>query len=263
MYIEFNRVTWYSKLAAVILFIFVVPWLTFYLGREYQKTIDFFKSTSEITKPVTESQKNISNQTMSWPVDVEAGAYFTYAIDPGADEMLFVLRGTDNTIGTFSTIQVLMKDKNGKYEVVQILDAQQSEPPPSKLGYFVTRDMNFDGYEDISLLTWWGATGNAGFNYWLYNPKTKEFVFNETLSSLSNPTPHTDSQTITTHSNGGAAGMIFVDQVYKYGNGEYVFIKEVKQEETDGTRGIFTRTTTELKDGKMQVVKTETIQPTN
>jgi hypothetical protein len=42
-----------------------------------------------------------------------------------------------------------------------------------------------------------------------------------------------------------------------------VFIKEVKQEETDGTRGIFTRTTTELKDGKMQVVKTETIQPTN
>ena len=34
--IKFNEVTWYSKLAAVIFFIGVLPTLTFYLGTQYQ-----------------------------------------------------------------------------------------------------------------------------------------------------------------------------------------------------------------------------------
>ncbi|MEI8061920.1 MAG: hypothetical protein WCG97_01325 [bacterium] len=38
MTIKFNKVTWYSKLAALILFILVVPTLTFYIGREYERT---------------------------------------------------------------------------------------------------------------------------------------------------------------------------------------------------------------------------------
>ena len=35
MKIVFNKVTWYSKLAAVILFLIVVPVLTFYIGEQY------------------------------------------------------------------------------------------------------------------------------------------------------------------------------------------------------------------------------------
>ena len=35
MKIKFNEVTWYSKLLAVILFIFLVPALTFYIGEQY------------------------------------------------------------------------------------------------------------------------------------------------------------------------------------------------------------------------------------
>ncbi len=38
--IVFNKVTWYSKLAAVILFLLVVPTLTFYIGTQYQLTKD-------------------------------------------------------------------------------------------------------------------------------------------------------------------------------------------------------------------------------
>ncbi len=37
MQIEFNKVTWYSKLGALILFIFVIPSLTFYIGRKYEE----------------------------------------------------------------------------------------------------------------------------------------------------------------------------------------------------------------------------------
>jgi hypothetical protein len=39
MKIEWNRVTWYSKLLAVILFILVLPAWTFYLGMKYEETV--------------------------------------------------------------------------------------------------------------------------------------------------------------------------------------------------------------------------------
>src|SRR5690349_18913841 len=35
MKIEFNRVTWYSKLCAIILFLLLVPILCFYIGEKY------------------------------------------------------------------------------------------------------------------------------------------------------------------------------------------------------------------------------------
>ncbi len=38
--IKWNEYTWYSKLAAVIFFIGVLPVLTFYIGTQYQATID-------------------------------------------------------------------------------------------------------------------------------------------------------------------------------------------------------------------------------
>jgi hypothetical protein len=44
--IKWNKVTWYSKLGAVILFIGIVPTLTFYIGTQYQKTLDAIEASS-------------------------------------------------------------------------------------------------------------------------------------------------------------------------------------------------------------------------
>ncbi len=38
MSIQFNKVTWYSKLAAVIVFFVFIPWVAFYLGNYYEQT---------------------------------------------------------------------------------------------------------------------------------------------------------------------------------------------------------------------------------
>lgn len=62
MQIEFNKVTWYSKWGAVILFLIVLPILTFYIGREYQKTVYVVENNStyvaektlETKEPVTD-----------------------------------------------------------------------------------------------------------------------------------------------------------------------------------------------------------------
>lgn len=37
--IKWNEITWYSKLGAIILFIAIVPSLTFYIGTQYEKTL--------------------------------------------------------------------------------------------------------------------------------------------------------------------------------------------------------------------------------
>ncbi|MBY0538450.1 hypothetical protein K2P47_03575 [Patescibacteria group bacterium] len=38
--ITFNKVTWYSKLLAIVFFLGVIPALSFYVGMQYQATID-------------------------------------------------------------------------------------------------------------------------------------------------------------------------------------------------------------------------------
>ncbi len=44
--IVWNKVTWYSKLIAVILFLLVIPAWTFYIGMQYQKTVDVLGGAS-------------------------------------------------------------------------------------------------------------------------------------------------------------------------------------------------------------------------
>jgi hypothetical protein len=51
--IEFNKVTWYSKLAAVIIFLLVIPMITFHIGREYQKTISVLETASATDVPLS------------------------------------------------------------------------------------------------------------------------------------------------------------------------------------------------------------------
>ncbi len=55
MIIEWNKVTWYSKLGAVILFILIVPILTFIIGREYQKTVEVLGYQSVVQNTVIDS----------------------------------------------------------------------------------------------------------------------------------------------------------------------------------------------------------------
>jgi hypothetical protein len=51
--IKFNEVTWYSKLAAVIFFLAVLPILTFYIGMEYEKTEEAMMPPSVVTSSPT------------------------------------------------------------------------------------------------------------------------------------------------------------------------------------------------------------------
>ena len=57
MNIKFNEVTWYSKLGAVVLFLLIVPILTFIVGRQYQETVDILKSSGSARDSATSASQ--------------------------------------------------------------------------------------------------------------------------------------------------------------------------------------------------------------
>jgi len=44
--IEWNRVTWYSRLWAIFVFLLVVPVVAFYIGTQYERTIEVLSAVS-------------------------------------------------------------------------------------------------------------------------------------------------------------------------------------------------------------------------
>lgn len=65
--IKWNEVTWYSKLLAVLLFIFVLPTWTFYLGNEYGETNQTQSSTIEVGR----ENKNSLNEDALTPPEIK------------------------------------------------------------------------------------------------------------------------------------------------------------------------------------------------
>lgn len=64
MKIVFNKVTWYSKLAAVFVFFVIVPCVSFYLGSYYEQTKILIKNT-----PTTYNDVNVKNVQPVLPVN--------------------------------------------------------------------------------------------------------------------------------------------------------------------------------------------------
>ena len=67
MKIQWNVVTWYSKLLAVILFIGALPVWTFYIGTQYQQTKDILATEPSVVSHQVNSKQN-SQTTYSIPL---------------------------------------------------------------------------------------------------------------------------------------------------------------------------------------------------
>jgi len=85
-------------------------------------------------------------------------------------------------------------------------------------------DFNFDGYMDVSLLSFVGATGNSGANVWIYDSGSGEFVY-ERLLSQRKLKVHPERQEITSSWNGGHAGMIYGRDTIRWVDGEAAVVR--------------------------------------
>lgn len=83
-------------------------------------------------------------------------------------------------------IEIYKSDQSDPIQTLQ--SRMDAEPYQNKnANYFQAQDINFDGYKDIKLLIWWGATGNEGYDFWLFDPNSEKFIFNSQLSKIGNP----------------------------------------------------------------------------
>ncbi len=169
--IVFNKVTWYSKLAAVILFLLVVPTLTFYIGTQYQLTKDI---TSNVIvelpfvkvkhPPVTSMVKNPISFYAKEIFKLNSGDKvwsFGFDINHDGREDVFVSDSTENTndgkTGKFWILFV--NNGNGTFSVYK--GDVNFSIVPFALGYGI---MNQDASK--SLVTYVPESADSGSLVW-------------------------------------------------------------------------------------------------
>jgi len=176
-------------------------------------------------QPLTDERKSSENPKVlvqqavhPQPIteDLSYGAMFKFKIAPDLPEFTFKVipepypqdkYGNPHT--TVREVQVFRGDSKQPLQSLEDCEWEGMEAPPRGSDWFRAEDMNFDGYNDIYVLTNWGATGNELGCVWLYDPKSSHFVFSKEFSELGRLTLNPATKTIATHSNGGMAGTIF------------------------------------------------------
>lgn len=99
--IKFNSVTWYSKLAAIIVFLVILPTITFYIGMKYQEVQTF--APVEMWQTYTNEKFGYSIQLpVNWYIDT-TNSNTNYG-SRGND--VFPLHGGDTQISNYSTEQI-------------------------------------------------------------------------------------------------------------------------------------------------------------
>lgn len=104
---------------------------------------------------------------------------------------------------------------NKKSGSVQVLDGIGAALSGGLNDVVQVQDCNFDGYPDIWIYAHNGGAGpNDGNNYYLFNPKTGQFEFNQKLSDLTQVSVDSKSKIITS---------AFRDGAGHHGGGTYTF----------------------------------------
>jgi hypothetical protein len=168
--------------------------------------------------------------------DLSFGANFVVSVAPNLPKFTFRIipevQGNDqfgNAQSIVRDIEVFSGDSDVPMQHLTGCEWVGMEPPPRGEEWFRAVDFNFDGYQDIYVLTSWGATGNNQGCIWLYNPASRHFDYSPEFSDLGTFTLDRPSKTIITWSNGGMAGGVHNADKYKVQNNRPVLIYSERQ----------------------------------
>ena len=102
---------------------------------------------------------------------------------------------------------------------------------PSGLGvpfFIAATDINFDGYNDLMLITSKGVA-NALADYWVSVTESAKFEYVGNFPVL---TPNASKKTLSSYERGGEGGMLFEKKVFRFSGLTLVLVKSEKQEAT-------------------------------
>lgn len=153
--------------------------------------------------------------------DVRGENFFNFKIHKDLPVFNFTLIG-DSLFNTISEI-VIRKDSDDK-PFQTLFVGHEMEPPFIGAEYFKTGDFNFDGFNDIMLLTFWGATGNRIYKGWIFDPETMSFKEHPFLDGIYSPSFDFEKEELATFRK-GAAGE-YSSFIYKFNQENFNLIKK-------------------------------------
>ena len=138
------------------------------------------------------------------------------------------------------------------------VESEEDPMPVADAGALLSAtDLDRDGYRDLMLMTRYGATGNAGHEVWLFDPRTGRFVREAGLSDRTNLRP-VDGGCWESNSVGGHAGRIYVRERLCRVDGRVVVVRSEDQD-WDYDRRHYLRTTRERRGDTLAVVRADTV----
>jgi hypothetical protein len=168
--------------------------------------------------------------------DLSEGATFRFEIAPKLPLFTFKIipdvRDDQNGFpqSTVEEIEVFKGVSDQSLQRLSDCDFDEMEPPPKGSEWFHTDDINFDGYQDVYLMTNWGVTGNHYGCLWLYNPATGKFNYCKEFSQLSRYWLDPASKIIRTFDRGGMAGLVYSANQYKVEANQPVLFWSARQD---------------------------------
>jgi hypothetical protein len=138
-----------------------------------------------------------------WRRAMAHGAAYRCVVHPS---LTLRLRLVGDTTGpTLDSLIVLPdSDSAGALQVLHREPGEAEMPEPYHTDVVTTMDMDADGYRDLVVGKFWGATGNRGYDVWRFDPTGRRFVADSELSKMWNPNPIAGRRCVSTSSNSSA-----------------------------------------------------------
>jgi len=201
------------------------------------------------TTPLSQLQYYVAGEE-----DFRGGMTCTFRINSKLPPFTFHFAGREDN--TFGDLDITAGSSSQVIQIIENSTDPNAIAPAKAESVLASVDANFDGYQDLQLLSSCGGTGNCSSNFYLYDPKANQFVHNDFLSGLVTPSFDQAKKQVVTSSNLSAYDTD--SETYQYENeGRYTLIE--KQVSTWDRQGhTVTLRTYELRNGQMELIDSKT-----
>jgi hypothetical protein len=135
----------------------------------------------------------------AWRRAFARGAEFSCTIHPTL-ALRIVVAGDTEPPSLDSLIVLPERDAGPALQILH-RELAEAEMPLSFVNDVVrTIDLDADGWRDLLVGKFWGATGNRGYDVWRFDQATRRFVADSALSTLWDPSPVRGRPCVSTHS---------------------------------------------------------------
>jgi hypothetical protein len=139
-----------------------------------------------------------------WRRRVARGVTYACTIHPSL-ELRIVVAG-DTSMPSLDSVVVFASGESTR--PLQLLHRHVGDaemPLPHFTDVVRTIDLDADGWRDLLVGRFWGATGNTGYDVWRFDSISHRFIVDSTLSTLVNPDPVSGRPCVSTYSNSSVA----------------------------------------------------------